>query len=81
MDFDSQIDLVSTWYLEFENIESIPIREVGLDFENQVILKMPFKKNYGYWTDNLLKYSDFEKQFQITTISKDTFMEKWDNLN
>lgn len=28
---------------------------------NQVILKMPFKNNYGYWIDNNLVLNDFRK--------------------
>lgn len=80
-DFESKIDLVRTWCLEFNDIESIPIREVGLDSENRVILKMPYKKNYGYWTDNVLKYNDFERLFKIKKISKEFFIERWENFN
>lgn len=79
-DFESKIDLVETWYLEFENIDDVPTREIGLNFEGKVIVKMPYKKNYGYWTDNLLKYKDFEKLFKIKIISKQSFLELWDEL-
>lgn len=67
-DFESKIDFVKTWLLEFEDDKSIPISEIGLDFQGNVILKMPYKKNYGYWTDNLLKYNDFNRLFKITKI-------------
>ena len=80
-DFESKIDLVKTWYLEFVDKESVPIREVGLDSENNVILKMPFKNNYGYWTDNLLKFNDFDRLFNITIINEELFIELWEKLN
>jgi hypothetical protein len=79
-DFESKIDLVRTWYLEFEDQNSIPISEIGLDEKNEVILKMPFKKNYGYWTDNLLKYNDFDRLFKINIISVESYKILWEQI-
>jgi hypothetical protein len=76
-DFESKIDFVKTWLLEFEDEDSVPINEIGLDIQNNIILKMPYKKNCGYWTDNLLKYKDFERLFNISRISQENFKELW----
>lgn len=80
-DFESKIDLVETWYLEFVDKDSIPSREIGLDSENNIILKMPFKNNYGYWTDNILKYKDFDRLFNLTFISEGLFFELWEKFD
>jgi len=72
-DFDHKIQLVSKWLLEFEDNSSIPSREIGLDQDGNVIVKMPYKKNYGYWIDNNLKYSDFQRLFKIENIAKKYF--------
>lgn len=80
-DFENKIQTVSNWLLEFENQSSTPNREVGLDSVNEVILKMPYKKNYGYWTDNSLNYRDFKENFYCEIIDKDIFEKNWAKLN
>lgn len=75
-DFDQKIDEVRYWLVEFDN-EGIPEREIGLDQEKQVILKMPYKDNYGYWTDNNLLLNDFRKHFVVSEISKNSFEQNW----
>lgn len=79
-DFDDKIDAVFIWLLEFENEEDFPNREIGMDSNNNVILKMPYKKNYGYWTDNNLKYKDFVSLFNVEIINENEFLKKWDEL-
>ena len=79
-DFENKIELVNFWYLEFEDENQIPVREIGVNAKNEVVLKMPFKKNYGYWTDNLLKYDDFNRLFKITKIEEETFKKLWESL-
>ena len=54
------------------------MREVGLDFEGRVIIKMPFGENSGYWTDNNLLLEDFTEYFNCDSIHAQTFEEKWD---
>ncbi len=51
-DFDKFIDNVEYWLLECEIESEIPTREIGIDKNENIILKMPFKNNYGYWIDN-----------------------------
>jgi hypothetical protein len=79
-DFDKQIDNVEYWLLECEIESGIPEREIGIDKNGNVIVKMPFKDNYGYWTDNSLKFNDFIEEFKATEIEKREFEINWKNL-
>ena len=79
-DFELQIDNVKTWILEFNDKHSIPIREIGLNNQGKVILKMPFNSNYGYWTDNLLKFYDFQNEFNAKIIDKENFLILWNSF-
>jgi hypothetical protein len=45
-DFDDKIDEVQYWLVECDNETGTPEREIGLDKEGRVILKMPFNDNY-----------------------------------
>ena len=76
-DFENKIDKVSTWLIEFEGDSYYPNREVGLDISNKPILIMPWKKNYGYWTDNNLTIEDFRSHFKTKNISKEEFEKYW----
>lgn len=75
-DFDKKIDDVKVWLVECGS-EGIATREVGVDFNDQVIVKMPFNNNYGYWTDNSLTLRDFKERFQAEEITPDFFEQKW----
>ena len=79
-DFEDKINLVKTWLLEFENNNSIPEREIGLDEKGSVLVKMPYKNNYGYWVDNNLTFKDFENKFNLKIIDKDKFESKWNEI-
>jgi hypothetical protein len=79
-DFDDKIDLVAIWLLEFEDDHSIPSREIGLDDEGQILVKMPDVRNCGYWVDNSLRYLDFIERFESTIIARGEFEKKWDSL-
>ncbi len=76
-DFEDKIDLVETWVVELENETGIPEREIGMDKNGRIIVKMPFKNNYGYWTDNNLLLPDFKKHFETIEISQDSFENYW----
>jgi hypothetical protein len=80
-DYDGggKIDDVGYWLLEVDE-DDVPIREIGLDENDKVILKTPYKKNYGYWTDNTLKYEDFTLQFKTEKIDPIYFNDKWEEL-
>lgn len=80
-DYEDKIDLVSDWLLEFETESSTPNREIGLSSQNKVLMKMPYKNNYGYWCDNNLIYKDFKKSFTTVVINKSLFDDKWKELD
>ncbi len=76
-DFDSKIYDTNIWLIEFDN-ENIPVREIGINNSNDPIMIMPYKNNYGFWTDNNLKLQDFKNGFEFEKISKSEFEKKWD---
>jgi len=81
-DFDHLIGDIALWLLEFDNKESYPEREIGLDEKGNTIIVMPNEKNYGYWTDTDLKYTDFKSpEFEAHEISKDYFEQKWKEIS
>ena len=80
-DFDGQIDNAEYWLLECEIESGVPQREIGIDKNRNVIVKMPFKDNYGYWTDNNLLLNDFIEKFKASEIEKSEFEFNWQNLN
>lgn len=79
-DFDNKIPEVKYWLVECDS-NGVPEREIGLNEEEQVILKMPFGKNYGYWTDNNLLLNDFKERFGASEINKEYFEQKWKQLD
>ena len=76
-DFENKINLVEKWIIELDNETGIPEREIGMDKVGRIIVKMPFKNNYGYWTDNNLLLADFKSHFETSEISRDTFENYW----
>ena len=78
-DFEKDLGIVDRWLLEFDSKSSLPNREIGM-CGNVVIMKMPFRENYGYWTDNNLTYQDFITNFISSPITADFFEENWDKL-
>lgn len=76
-DYENKIDLVVYWLLEFEDDHSTPEREIGLNSDGDVMMKMPYKKNCGYWVDSSLTVEDFKKSFETVEITKDYFDNKW----
>ena len=80
-DFDDKIKLVEKWIVEFDNKTGIPEREIGMDKNRRIIVKMPFGNNYGYWTDNNLLLADFKNHFETTEIRKESFENYWSSFN
>jgi hypothetical protein len=76
-DFDNTIGNVAKWLVECDKETGTPQREIGLDNEGRVLMKMPFKKNYGYWTDNNMLLDDFRKHFEVSEITKEEFERQW----
>ncbi|MFC6860381.1 hypothetical protein ACFQHQ_13405 [Zunongwangia atlantica 22II14-10F7] len=80
-DFDDKIKLVEKWIVEFDNKTGIPEREIGMDKNGRIIVKMPFGNNYGYWTDNNLLLADFKNHFETTEIRQESFENYWSSFN
>lgn len=83
-DFESKMEEVEYWLVECDRASGVPQREIGLNHASRVIMKMPFKDNYGYWTDNNLLLDDFKKQFNASAITKEAFERQWtlfDNMS
>lgn len=79
-DYDEKIDEVTIWMLEFESTHMPPIREIWLQNEGKIIMKMPNKNNYGYWIDNTLTYHNFIKIFKTQIITQEDFETSWNTL-
>ena len=75
--FDNQVERVSQWLLEIAEEDNIPVREIGLDISGNAIMIMPWKENYGYWTDNNLSAKDFKKNFRTENIKSEQFEIYW----
>lgn len=79
-DFENLIGEVVIWNLEFSDEESIPERELGLNSDGIVIVKMPFKKNVGYFTDNNMTLGDFRERFEVKATTKEIFEGRWNTF-
>jgi len=75
-DFEAKILETNIWLIEFDN-ENIPVREIGINNLNEPIMIMPYKNNYGFWTDNNLKLQDFKNGFEFYEIDGDAFENNW----
>ncbi len=68
---------MENWLVELDCETGIPKREIGIDKNGKVILKMPFENNYGYWTDNNLLLKDFNELFATYEINQEKFENYW----
>ncbi len=59
-DFERLIDQVDIWLVEIDEEEELPVREIGIDSDGRVLMKMPFERNVGYWTGQQFKISGFQ---------------------
>lgn len=75
-DYDNLFDKVDTWLIEYDEINNYTNREIGLDLDNTVILKSPYKENLGLWTDEDLSFEDYKK-FNISKIDSTEFEKFW----
>jgi len=79
-DYDGLIDDVAEWLLEINVDDHKPCREIGIDQYGQTLMIMPWKDNYGYWTDNNITLDYFKEQFQAVSIDKVEFEKLWDRF-
>jgi len=79
-DYDDLIDDIVEWQLEIDPADNLPAREIGKDINGNTILIMPWRDNYGYWTDNNITLDYFKEHFKATNIDKADFEKNWDSF-
>lgn len=77
-EYDEIICDVAEWQLEIDPTDNLPTREIGKDINGKIILIMPWRDNYGYWTDNNITIDYFKDHFKATNIDKSEFEMNWD---
>jgi hypothetical protein len=70
-DFDKLIDDVAEWLVEIDTNTNKAKRQIGVDISGQIIMKMPWLENKGFWHSNLFD------RFNPVTIDKTMFETKW----
>ena len=78
-DYEHKIHLVKKWLIEFIEVENqlLPYREIGLDINGSLIIAGPDERNYGFWSDSNISFSDISG----LEISKDNFESYWEKSN
>lgn len=79
-DFDDKLKYVAQWYLEYDDECDVSCREIGLDINKKVIVKMPDERNYGFWLDTNLTLEDFKAKYDIQMIQACEFNNLWDSV-
>ncbi|MCF6318931.1 MAG: hypothetical protein L3J83_06595 [Proteobacteria bacterium] len=72
-DYESKIHLVKEWLIEFDENDQ-PFREIGINKDGDVVISGPNERDYGYWLDTNMRYSDFKG----TPVSKKKFEALWE---
>jgi hypothetical protein len=79
-EYQDLIDDVAEWQLEIDPSDNLPIREIAKDLNDKTIFIMPWRNNYGYWTDNDITLDYFKNQFKAVDINKAEFNQNWDEF-
>jgi hypothetical protein len=79
-DFEDKIQYVAQWYLEYDEEGHGSWREIGLDINKKVIVKMPDERNYGFWLDTNCTIEDLKKEFGIQMITEQDFNTLWNSV-
>ena len=79
-DFDGKIQDVRQWILEVDEDEGTPEREIGLDDKGNVMMIMPWKDNYGFWTDSSVQVDELAKSRDMNFGDKEEFERLWDEF-
>ena len=80
-DYDEVINNVDIWLIEIEKKTQHPNREIGIDQNNKVITKSPWRGRYAYWADINLKLCDFKRKFNAKEINEQEFELLWNSFN
>lgn len=76
-DFDGKITNVKQWILEVDEEDGTPEREIGLDDNGKVMMIMPWKDNYGFWTDSPVQIDELAKTQETNFVDKEEFERLW----
>ena len=74
--YKKKMHLVKEWLIEFES-DGTPNREIGVSENGTPVLAGPTSKDYGFWLDTNMVYSDFKEE----KINKEIFESKWNEFN
>lgn len=70
-------DRVTTWHVETEASTGKPLREVGLDSANRVVLIAPWLGNYGFIVDSPVTFNPVEYEH----VSAEQFEQEWNSFD
>jgi hypothetical protein len=76
-DFEGKITNVRQWMLEVDEEDGTPEREIGLDDKGKVMMIMPWKGNYGFWTDSPVQIDELAKTREMNFVDKEEFDRLW----
>ncbi len=79
-EYERFLDDVSEWLLEIDPVDNLPIREIAKDASGKILFIMPWRNNYGYWTDNNIELDYFKDHFKAISIDKMEFDKNWDTF-
>lgn len=71
-DYEGKFHLVREWLVEFDDAGQ-PFREIGLAADGVPIIAGPDERNYGFWLDTNMAFTDFTGE----PISKELFESTW----
>jgi hypothetical protein len=78
-DFGDRVERVKEWLIEIDKESGVALREIGLDETGEVILKSPWGRNYGVWTDSPVTLLDFIDTDDEVKIQKARFDSLWND--
>lgn len=76
--YDQLIDKVNDWYLEIDNYDMYPTREIAVDTKGNTLFILPFNQKESYWVDNEVSFDFIKTNFNISLIDKIEFEKRWD---
>lgn len=79
-DFDDKILYVAQWFVEYDEECNTSWREIGLDINKKIIVKMPDERNYGFWLDTNMEFEDFKKELGFQMITQEEFEDLWNSV-
>lgn len=80
-DFENKIPYVALWVVEYENNKFNQVtRELGFDTNGKIIVKLPDKRNFGFWIDSDYTMKDYCK-LDIQMITEQEFNNLWNSVD